>query len=153
MSHIKLSMEIHYYLDLFMPCIDQVFLLCQIRMAYRQMLFLSFINLWKIKDDLNEGDRLIVCFDTGKKTFRSKLLDQYKQQRKPIEPELKVQIPISREMLDAMNISHCELEGYEADDLAGSLAKYAEKLGDKVDLYTSDKDYFQLISPNISVNF
>ena len=107
----------------------------------------------KLKDDLNEGDRLIVCFDTGKKTFRSKLLDQYKQQRKPIEPELKVQIPISREMLDAMNISHCELEGYEADDLAGSLAKYAEKLGDKVDLYTSDKDYFQLISPNISVNF
>ena len=45
----------------------------------------------KLKDDLNEGDRLIVCFDTGKKTFRSKLLDQYKQQRKPIEPELKFQ--------------------------------------------------------------
>ncbi len=113
--------------------------------------FHKFIR--SLRQDLESGDRIVVCFDTGKKTFRSKMLESYKMQRKPIEPELLAQIPIAKEMLDVMKIFHCELEGYEADDLAGSLANFSKSRGDEVLLYTSDKDYLQLIDDNVSVNF
>lgn len=114
-------------------------------------IFHKFVK--KIKSDLAAEDRLVVCFDTGAKTFRSRQLEAYKQQRKPIEEELAVQLPIAREMLDAMDIYHCELDGYEADDLAGSLTVYSRRRGDKVELYTSDKDYLQLLDDGVEVHF
>lgn len=114
-------------------------------------IFHKFIR--SIRQDLSGSDRIVVCFDTGKKTFRKDMLDAYKKQRKPIEPELLAQLPIARELLDSMNIYHCELDGYEADDLAGSLATLAKNRGDEVILYTSDKDYLQLIDTNVTVNF
>lgn len=114
----------------------------------------SFRNMMKkLKEKLDEDDRMIVCFDTGKETFRAKEFDKYKKNRKPIDPLLKQQLPISRELLDAMNITHCELEGYEGDDLAGSLAKYASKKNDDVYIFTSDKDFLQLLEENITVEF
>ena len=114
----------------------------------------SFNNMMKkIKSELKEGERMVVCFDTGKKTFRSAELESYKMNRKPLDPELKAQLPLSRELLDCFNIFHCELEGYEADDLAGSLAKYASSKGDEVVLFTSDKDYLQLLDQNVTVRF
>lgn len=106
----------------------------------------------KLYSQLGPNDRMIVCFDTGKPTFRSKELAAYKAQRKPIDPNLKAQIPVSRELLDAMGIDHAELLGYEGDDVAGSLAKYAESQGDDVVLFTSDKDFLQLIDDRISVH-
>jgi DNA polymerase-1 len=114
----------------------------------------SFRNMMKkLKEQLSADDKMIVCFDTGKETFRAKEFLKYKKNRKPIEPLLKQQLPISRELLDAMNIVHCELDGYEGDDLAGSLAKYSAKKGDEVFLFTSDKDFLQLLEEKITVEF
>ena len=114
----------------------------------------GFRNMMKkLKNQLEPDDKLIVCFDTGKETFRAKEFLKYKKNRKPIDPLLKAQLPISRELLDAMNIVHCEMDGYEGDDLAGSLAKYAAKQGDEVHIFTSDKDFLQLLEAKITVDF
>jgi DNA polymerase-1 len=115
----------------------------------------AFRNMMKkIKSKLGPDDKMIVCFDTGKKSFRAAKLESYKMNRKPLDPLLKAQIPLSRNLLDAMNIFHCEMEGFEGDDLVGSLSKYASELGDDVVLFTSDKDFLQLLNmPNIKVDF
>ena len=107
----------------------------------------------KIKALLKEGDHLFVSFDTGGPTFRKQQFEEYKAQRQPCPSELVCQMPIAREMLDAMNIHHDEIKGYEGDDLAGSMAKYAASKGDEVRLFTSDKDFLQLldISDNVTV--
>lgn len=114
----------------------------------------SFRNMMvKIKSELKLGDKMIVCFDTGKKTFRSKELESYKMNRKPCEPDLVTQIPLSRILLDCLGIEHCELDGYEADDLAGSLTYYGIEQKDDITLFTSDKDYLQLLKDGVKVNF
>jgi len=107
----------------------------------------AFHNLIKkIKQDLKENDHLFVSFDTGKPTFRKKEFEDYKAQRAPAPQELIAQMPIAREMLEDMNITWEEREGYEGDDLAGSMAKTAANNGDEVILFTSDKDFLQLLS-------
>jgi len=116
----------------------------------------AFHNLMKkIKADLKEGDRLFVSFDTGKPSFRKKEFADYKAQRAPAPAELVAQMPIARDLLTAMDIHWKEEEGYEGDDLAGSMAAIAAKKGDEVTLFTSDKDFLQLLSlgPNVSVCF
>jgi DNA polymerase-1 len=107
----------------------------------------------KIKSQLGPGDKMIVCFDTGRKSFRTAKLESYKMNRKPVEPQLKEQMPIARTMLDAMGIFHCEQEGFEGDDLAGSLSLYALRQGDDVTLFTSDKDFLQLLKPGVKIEF
>ena len=94
----------------------------------------------------------MVAFDTGKKTFRHEQLDTYKAQRKPIDEDLKVQLPLARDYLKAMGIFFYELDGYEGDDIAGSVAKqFGSKNNIETHIYTSDKDYLQLIDDNISI--
>lgn len=105
----------------------------------------------KILANLNTNDHLFVAFDTGEKTFRHLDDDTYKANRKPAPEPLIVQFPIAREFLKSLNIFTFELNGYEADDLAGTLAKRAEKENFKVEIYTSDRDYLQLISDNVTV--
>ena len=105
----------------------------------------------KIVNDLDDNDRIIVCFDTGKKTFRHQQYSEYKAQRKETDEDLIVQIPIARELLKAMGIFYYEEEGFEADDIAGSVAKFASRQNIKTYCYTSDKDYLQLIDDNISI--
>ena len=105
----------------------------------------------KIINELENDDRIIVCFDTGKKTFRHQQYNEYKAQRKETDEDLIVQLPIARELLKAMGIFYYEEEGYEADDIAGSIAKIASKNKIKTYCYTSDKDYLQLIDDNISI--
>ncbi len=112
--------------------------------------FSNMLN--KIISSLKSGEKIFVSFDTGKKTFRHQILESYKAQRKPIDEELKIQIPIARELLKAMNIFYYELEGYEGDDIAGSVAKLASSKSYKVEIYTSDKDFLQLIDENIQIN-
>lgn len=107
----------------------------------------------KIKSELTYGDKMIVCFDTGRKSFRTEKLASYKMNRKPVEPQLVEQMPLARILLDCMGIFHCEKDGYEGDDLAGSLAKYAYSKGDEVTLFTSDKDFLQLLEGDIKINF
>lgn len=106
----------------------------------------SFHNMIKkIKSDLTNNDHLFISFDAGKATFRKAEFEEYKAQRAPCPEELKLQMPIAREMLEEMDIYWKELEGYEGDDLAGSMALYASSLGDEVTLFTSDKDFLQLL--------
>lgn len=105
----------------------------------------------KIVSFLDDDDRIVVCFDTGKKTFRHKEYPEYKAQRKEIEDDLKLQIPLARDLLKAMGIFYYEQEGYEADDIAGTIAKKASAEGIRTYCYTSDKDYLQLIDERISV--
>ncbi len=108
----------------------------------------------KIKSELSYDDKMVVCFDTGRKSFRTQELESYKMNRKPIEPSLKEQFPLAREMLDDMGILYIEQDGYEGDDLAGSLVYYANKNGDDITLFTSDKDFLQLlISDRVQVKF
>ncbi|MBO8414655.1 MAG: DNA polymerase I [Firmicutes bacterium] len=107
-----------------------------------------------LKGELSADDKMVVCFDTDKPSFRAQKLDSYKMNRKPLEPALKAQLPIARELLDNMGIYRIEVEGYEADDLAGSLSQYAAKQGDQVCLFSSDKDFLQLLtSENITLHF
>ena len=115
-------------------------------------LFTFYPMMNSIRSSLGAGDRMIVCFDTGKPTFRAQEIEGYKAQRKPIAPDLKTQIPLAHEMLQAMGISMAQRDGYEGDDVAGSLAKYAKRQGDQVALFTSDKDFLQLIEPGIEVH-
>lgn len=105
-----------------------------------------------IKERVTNGDHLFVAFDTGKKTKRKEEFEEYKAQRKKVDDELIMQMPISREMLDSMSIFHDEIEGYEGDDLCGSMARYALENNDEVYLYTSDKDFLQLCSLSNKVN-
>lgn len=106
----------------------------------------------KLVSSLKKDDYIMVAFDTGKKTFRHEQLDTYKAQRKPIDEDLKVQLPLARDYLKAMGIFFYELDGYEGDDIAGSVAKqFGSKNNIETHIYTSDKDYLQLIDDNISI--
>lgn len=112
--------------------------------------FSNMIN--KIISSLKEEDLLFVSFDTGKKTFRHQEMETYKAQRKPIDEDLKIQLPIARDLLKSMGVFYYELEGYEGDDLAGTVAILGSKANLDVQVYTSDKDYLQLINKNITIN-
>ena len=87
-----------------------------------------------------------VTFDVHAPTFRHEMSDAYKAQRKPMPEELVVQIPLLKEVLDAMGLRRYELAGWEADDLMGTMAAVCEKSGWDCRLVTGDKDSFQLIT-------
>ena len=112
--------------------------------------FSNMIN--KILQNMKQGDSIFVGFDTGKATFRHKEDENYKANRKPCPEDLKIQMPLARSFLKAMGIFWFEKEGFEADDLCGTVAKLASKEGREVQIYTSDKDFLQLIDKNITVN-
>lgn len=94
---------------------------------------------------------LIVAFDYGKKTFRNELLDTYKATRKETPQELVPQFALAREYLTAHNITWYEVEGYEGDDIIGTLVDFGEKNNLKVSVYTGDKDANQLISSQTTI--
>ena len=100
---------------------------------------------------LKKGDGIFVAFDAGKKTFRHQEYKEYKANRPPLPEDLITQFPLARELLDKLNISHYECDELEADDICGVIANKAEKEGYKVYIYTSDKDYLQLINENITI--
>lgn len=112
--------------------------------------FSNMLN--KILQSLKEGDALFVGFDTGKATFRHKEDENYKANRKPAPEELKIQMPIVRELLKSLNIFVYEKEGYEADDICGTVSKMLGKDNYEVIVYTSDRDFLQLIDKNISIH-
>ena len=103
----------------------------------------AFSNMMiKIISQLGDNDRLFVSFDTGKKTFRHDALKTYKAQRKPIDEALKVQLPLARELLKAMNVFYFELEGHEGDDIAGTVATIASKMHTKLRFILRTKTSF-----------
>ncbi|MBN1292297.1 MAG: DNA polymerase I [Candidatus Latescibacteria bacterium] len=96
-------------------------------------------------------DYIAVVFDTGKPTFRHKMYDQYKATRQKMPDELIQQVDRVRESADALGITRIELEGYEADDIIGTLALQGAKVGLDVYMVTGDKDFMQLVQPGISM--
>ena len=111
----------------------------------------GFMNmLLKMKADLNP-DYIVAAFDKKAPTFRHKEYADYKAGRKKMAPELAEQFPLVKELLDLMSITKYEIEGFEADDIIGSLAKYAEKNNIEVYIVTGDRDALQLASENINV--
>lgn len=113
----------------------------------------AFSNMiLKILGSFRGGESVFVGFDCDSKTFRKEEFQDYKANRKPAPEDLILQFPISREMLRVLGVCHYEEHGVEADDLCGTVAKLASGKGYKVDVYTSDKDYLQLVDDNITVN-
>ncbi len=111
----------------------------------------GFLNmLEKIKKDY-KPQYIIVTFDVKAPTFRHEQYEQYKAGRKKMPLELAMQIPLLKEILDAMNIRRVELEGFEADDLIGTISKKAEDEGKKTLIITGDKDALQLASKKTQV--
>ncbi len=96
-------------------------------------------------------EAVCVAFDLKAPTFRHLEYDAYKAQRKPMPEELAVQIPILKELLDAMGIRRYELEGYEADDILGTAAAVCQREGWDCAIVTGDKDSLQLISAGTTV--
>ncbi len=109
----------------------------------------GFLNiLFKILD-AEQPDYLTVAFDVHAPTFRHKMFEGYKGTRKPMQEELKEQVPLMKEMLRAMGIPVVELEGYEADDLLGTLSVQAEEAGLDVRIVSGDRDLLQLASKKV----
>ena len=113
----------------------------------------AFSNMMnKIIADLKEGECLFVAFDAGKHNFRHDQLETYKANRKPAPEDLVKQFPIVRDFLRALGVYQFEEVGFEGDDIAGTVARLAEKEGYNVNLYTSDRDFLQLVTDKVSVN-
>lgn len=96
-----------------------------------------------------QPDHLAVAFDKGGSVERTEMFEEYKANRDETPEAIKIAVPYIQEILKAMKIPVVELEGYEADDLIGTLAKQAEKEGYKTFMVTPDKDFGQLVSENI----
>ena len=94
-------------------------------------------------------DHLAVCFDKGGSTERIELFPEYKANRDETPDAIRIAVPYIQEILKAMHIPVVVLEGWEADDIIGTLAKQAEKEDFKVFMVTPDKDFGQLVSENI----
>lgn len=101
--------------------------------------------------ELEKPDGVCVTFDVHAPTFRHEMSEQYKAQRKPMPEELRTQMPILKQVLDAMGIRRYELAGWEADDLLGTMARICEEAGWTCRLVTGDKDSFQLITDRTHV--
>lgn len=111
----------------------------------------GFLNqLFKIIED-TKPDYLAVGFDSKEKTFRHELYENYKSSRQAMPEDMISQIQRIKEIIEAFNIPLYILPGYEADDLIGTAVKVAEQQGFECYAITPDKDYIQLISPNIKV--
>ncbi len=111
----------------------------------------GFVNiLVKIQEEF-KPDYLAVAFDLKGPTFRHLAYKDYKGGRQKMPEGLAEQFPILKDLLEKMNITILEKEGYEADDIIGSFAKISATKGIKVDIITGDRDAFQLVDENINV--
>ena len=106
--------------------------------------------LWKLLDE-ETPDALCVAFDLKAPTFRHQMYDGYKAQRKPMPEELAAQMPVLKEVLDALGVRRLEQEGWEADDILGTMGARCEAEGWDCVIVTGDKDSFQLITERVHV--
>ena len=111
----------------------------------------GFLNImFKILEE-ESPEYLAVAFDLKAPTFRHKMYAEYKGTRKPMDEELREQVPVIKEVLKAMRIKTVELEGYEADDVLGTIAKTAEKQDIAVSLVSGDRDLLQIATDKIKI--
>lgn len=113
----------------------------------------AFANmLAKILSSFKGGESIFIGFDADGHTFRKEEFGAYKANRKPVPPDLVKQFPLSRDLCKALGILCYEEHGIEADDICGTVAKWGSLHGYEVKVYTSDKDYLQLIDDHISIS-
>lgn len=111
----------------------------------------GFLNiLFKVIDEEN-AQYAAVAFDLKAPTFRHKMFDAYKGTRKPMPQELHEQVPLMKEMLQAMGIPVMQLEGYEADDILGTVSRQMEREGLEVSILSGDRDLLQLATDDIQI--
>ena len=111
----------------------------------------GFLNILNKLLDEEQPQALCVTFDRKAPTFRHLAYEGYKAQRKPMPEELASQMPILKEVLSALNIPMYELDGWEADDLIGTIAKTDERAGWDTVIVTGDKDSLQLVTDHTTV--
>lgn len=110
----------------------------------------GFISILTKLLDEDKPDALCVAFDLRAPTFRHLKCEYYKAQRKPMPEELARQMPIMKQVLDLMNIQRYELEGYEADDIIGTISRLTSEAGWECVVVTGDNDSLQLVSDRVS---
>ena len=118
--------------------------------TYTNAIYGFLAILFKILEDINP-EYLVVAFDLKAPTQRHKLYEGYKATRKGMPNELAEQMPIIKEILIAMNIDIIEKEGYEADDILGTLSRYGEKNDLEVTILSGDRDTFQLATDKVTI--
>ena len=111
----------------------------------------GFINIYLKNFGEVQPDSVAVAFDLRSPTFRHKAADYYKANRKGMPPELAQQLPLIKELLTLMGVRVVECEGYEADDILGTLSKLCSDRGDRCFVLTGDRDSLQLIDENVTV--
>lgn len=111
----------------------------------------GFLNIYYMMLDKLKPDYVAVSFDISKPTFRHKIYEEYKGTRKSMPDELRVQMPVIKEVIKAMNVPILELEGYEADDILGTVAKVNTENNIFTYILTGDKDSLQLIAPSTNI--
>lgn len=111
----------------------------------------GFLNIMFKFIDEEKPDYITVAFDLSAPTFRHNTFKEYKGTRKPMAPELKEQVPLMKEILRSMNISIVEKEGFEADDILGTLAKSTAAKGIDVSVISGDRDLLQLSDEKIKI--
>lgn len=111
----------------------------------------GFLNiLFKILEE-EKPDYLTVAFDVHAPTFRHKMFDAYKGTRSPMDDALRQQVPLMKEMLTAMGVRIVEMEGYEADDILGTIAGMGEREGMDVSVVSGDRDLLQLATNHVKI--
>ena len=111
----------------------------------------GFLNiLFKILEE-EKPEYLTVAFDVHAPTFRHKMYKEYKGTRKPMATELRQQVPVMKDVLRAMGIKLIEQEGYEADDLLGTISVLAEEKGMAVSIISGDRDLLQLATEKVKI--
>lgn len=111
----------------------------------------GFLNIYDKLTRQAQPDGVAVAFDLHAPTFRHKMFDGYKAGRKPMPEELREQMPVIKELLGLMGCVVVEAEGYEADDILGTLSRAAAARGNECVLVTGDRDAFQLIGERVQV--
>ena len=111
----------------------------------------GFFNMFIKMVDTFHPDGVICAFDKGKPRVRMEMLPQYKAQRPPMDPSLHEQFPMVKELLAALDVPVCELEGWEGDDILGTLARRGEAAGYEMLLFTGDRDMYQLATQNVKI--
>lgn len=112
----------------------------------------GFLNIFFKEIELEGADHVAVSFDMPVPTFRHKMFPDYKGTRKSMPEELKLQVPILQELLTAMNVPILTLEGYEADDILGTVAKRMQEEGKEVTIVSGDRDLLQLSDEHIKIS-
>ncbi len=112
----------------------------------------GFLNIMFKILDTEKPEYLTVAFDVKEPTFRHEMFKDYKGTRKPMPEELRQQVPVIQQVLEAMGITIVKRPGFEADDILGTIAKMAESEGKEVTLVSGDRDLLQLASKNIKIS-